>query len=164
MWNEDKKNDKDLDDQIASFCGSIMSGSFTDMNCDLHPEFDFSCEECIAGKNLVEKYQSHKHTFSCRKKGRIVRILEAEGHGRLDNKKQGDELQVQVCRLRHPKYPIDKTEFVRAFPQDVDENELKTAKRDYRKIRKYLLRLTHGEDFKESEDWKNFKKLSFNEF
>ena len=69
-----------------------------------------------------------------------------------------------MCRLRHPKYPIDKTEFVRVFPQDVDENELKTAKSDYRKIRKYLLRLTHGEDFKESEYWKNFKKLSFNEF
>ena len=109
MWNEDKKNDKDLDNQIASFCDSIMSGSSTDMNCDLHPEFDFSCKECLAGKNLVEKYQSHKHTFSCNKKGRIVRILATEGHGRLDGHKQGDELQVQVCRLRHPKYPVDKT-------------------------------------------------------
>ena len=49
-----------------------------------------------------------------------------------------------------------------AFPVDTDEDELKAAKKDYRKIRKYLLRLTHGEGFKESEDWKHFKNMSFN--
>jgi hypothetical protein len=164
MWNEEKKNSKDLGDQIASFCGSIMSGCSTDMNCDHHAVFDNNCDECVAGKNLVEKYQSHKHTFSCRKKGKVIRILSREGHGRLDNEKEGDELLVEVCRLRHPKYPIDKTEFVLAFPEDVDENELKVAKKDYRKIRKYLLRLTHGADFKDSEQWKNFKGLTFNQF
>ena len=71
---------------------------------------------------------------------------------------------MQVCRLRHPKYPIDKTEFIFAFPQDADENELSKAKKDYRKIRKYLLRLTHGEDFKASDDWKFFKNMTFNMF
>jgi hypothetical protein len=71
---------------------------------------------------------------------------------------------VEVCRLRHPKYPIDKTEFLHAFPQDVDENELKVAKMDYGKIRKYLLRLTDGANFKESEQWKQFKELTFTQF
>jgi hypothetical protein len=41
-----------------------MSGCSTDMNCNEHSVFNYSCQECIDGKNLVEKYQSHKHTFS----------------------------------------------------------------------------------------------------
>ena len=70
MWNEDNKTDGDLGEKIASFCGSIMSGSAMDMNCDKHKLFDHECEEYLEGKTLVEKYQSHKHTFSCRKKGK----------------------------------------------------------------------------------------------
>ena len=107
MWNEENKSDADLGGQIASFCDSIMSGSSTSMNCEIHAVFDYSCKDCIDGKNLVEKYQSHKHTFSCRKKGKKIRILAAEGHGRLDKKKVGEEILASVCRLRHPKYPID---------------------------------------------------------
>ena len=164
MWTEENKNDRDIGSQISSFCGSIMSGCSTDMNCNEHSVFNYSCQECIDGKNLVEKYQSHKHTFSCRKKGKVIKIYPTEGHGRLDNQKQGDELSVQVCRLRHPKYPIDQTEFIFAFPQDADENELNKAKKDYKKIRKYLLRLTHGEDFKASNDWKLFKNMTFTMF
>ena len=98
------------------------------------------------------------------KKGKVIRISGSEGHGRLDHKIQGEDLQIDVCRLRHPKYPIDKTEFVFGFPNDVDEDQLKKAKQDYRKIRKYLLRITYGEKFKDSEEWKIFKKLTFNEF
>ena len=87
-----------------------------------------------------------------------------KGHGRLDKKKESEELLVSVCRLRHPKYPIDKTEFIHAFPQDVEEKVLKEAKMDYQKIRKYLLRLTHGENFKEKEEWKQFKEMTFEEY
>ena len=83
---------------------------------------------------------------------------------KLDNKLKGEHLLTPVCRLRHPKYPLDKTEFLRSFPANTEENELKEAKNDYYKIRKYLLRLTHGEEFKDSEKWKNFTKLSFKEF
>merc|ERR1712240_111836 len=164
MRNEDNKTDGDLGEKIASFCGSIMSGSAMDMNCDKHESFNHECKECLEGKALVEKYQSHKHTFSCRKKGRIIRIAETEGHGRLDYNKEGEALQIDACRLRHPKYPIDKTEFIFGFPEDIDEKELERAKKDYRKIRKYLLRITYSENFKDSDDWKNFKKLKFNEF
>jgi len=52
---------------------------------------------------------------------------------------------------------------VRGFAEDTNEDEIKQAKKDYKKIRKYLLRLTHVEDFKESERWKSFIKFSFNE-
>jgi len=164
MWNDDNANEDELNKKIAQFADSVMSGSSLEMNCENCPVFNFNCEECLAGKVLVEKYQSHKHTFSCKKKNKVCRILPTEGHGRLDYKIEGEELLAPVCRLRHPKYPIDETEFVRGFPEDTNEDELKQAKKDYKKIRKYLLRLTHAEDFKESDRWKSFIKLTFNEF
>ena len=164
MWNDDNANEDELNRKIAQFADSVMSGSSLEMNCENCPVFNFNCEECLAGKVLVEKYQSHKHTFSCKKKNKVCRILPTEGHGRLDYKIEGEELLAPVCRLRHPKYPIDETEFVRGFPEDTNEDEIKQAKKDYKKIRKYLLRLTHAEDFKESDRWKSFIKLTFNEF
>ena len=164
MWNEDQFDDETLNTQIANFADSVMSGSATDMKCESCFVFNFDCDDCQAGKALVEKFQTHRHTFSCRKKGKICKILSTEGHGRLDNKIKGEELLAPICRLRHPKYPIDKTEFIRAFPSETDENELKEAKKDYRKIKKYLLRLTHDDDFQDTEKWKNFKKMTFNEF
>ena len=44
---------------------------------------------------------------------------------------------VPVCRFKHPKNPIDKTEFILPFPENVCEDELNKAKKDYYKIRKY---------------------------
>ena len=37
-------------------------------------------------------------------------------------------------------------------------------KADYLKIRKFLLRMTHGENFREEEKWKTFKNISFYDF
>ena len=91
----------------------------------------------------------------------MLRIMSNEGHGRLDKVVTGDELTVPVCRLRHPKFPMDKTVFIRSFPEDVDADEFSKAKYDYKKIKKYLLRMTHGENFKESESFKNFHSISF---
>ena len=139
MWNEDNVDEDELNLRIAKFADSMMSGSSLEMNCENCPVFSFDCEECLAGKELVEKYQSHKHTFSCKKKNKVCRILPTEGHGRLDYKIEGEELLAPVCRLRHPKYPIDETEFVRGFAEDTNEEEIKQAKKDYKKIRKYLL-------------------------
>ena len=164
MWNDDIHNNEDLCESIASFCDSIMSGSSDDMNCDQHEEVLQDCEECQRGRIMVEKFQSHKHSFSCHKKGKKIRIQGNEGHGRLDKHKVGEELLLDVCRLRHPKVPIDRTEFIRAFSQDTNAEVLKRAKQDYNKIYKYLLRLTHTEDFKTSQEWQHFKSLSFSQF
>ena len=164
MWNDDIQNSEDLCSRIASFCDSIMSGSSNVMHCDQHEELDEECAECQKGKKMVDKFQSHTHSFSCHKKGKKIRIQSNEGHGRLDKQKVGDELLLDVCRLRHPKMPLDKTEFIRAFPQDTDADLLKKAKQDYNKIYKYLLRLTHKDDYKSSAEWKDFKLMSFPQF
>ena len=94
----------------------------------------------------------------------MMRILETEGHGRLDGKKKDTELIVTKCRYNFPKNPIDKAEMIIGFPKDYDKTELKKAKEDYLKIRKYLLRLTYGENFRETEQWSNFQKMDFYEF
>ena len=164
LWNESKHEEKSIEEQIASFADSVMSGSSTDMNCEIHNIFDHQCEECLLGKELVEKFQSHSHKATCRKKGKVMKIFSTEGHGRLDKVIEGDELTVPVCRLRHPKFPMDKTAFIRPFLENVDESELKKAKYDYKRIKKYLLRITNGDKFKESESWKSFRNLSFNQF
>ena len=70
LWNECKETSKSLCQSISSFGNSIMSGTADDMHCDDHETLDDSCIECNAGKNLVYKFQSHKHGFSCKKKGK----------------------------------------------------------------------------------------------
>ena len=164
LWNEDTQSQMSIEEQIAAFADSVMCGSSSDMSCENHTKFEEQCEDCLEGKFLVEKFQSHSHKATCRKKGKMLRIMSNEGHGRLDKVVTGDELTVPVCRLRHPKFPMDKTVFIRSFPEDVDEDEFIKAKYDYKKIKKYLLRMTHGENFKESESFKNFQKLSFHQF
>ena len=37
------------------------------------------------------QFQFHKHGFSCKKKGKKIRILAGEGHGRQDNKQISEE-------------------------------------------------------------------------
>ena len=71
-------------------------------------------QECKKKMSLVNKYQNHRHTFTCKKKGKLIKILSGEGHGRFDGQKEEDLLLVPVCRFKHPKNPIDKTEFI--FP------------------------------------------------
>ena len=102
MWNEDNLGEEDLDKQIADFADSVMSGSAQDMNCLSCAEFNEDCEGCIEGKKLVEKFQTHRHTFSCRKKGRVCRIRGNEGHGRLDNKVEGEHLLTPVVDYAIP--------------------------------------------------------------
>ena len=54
---------------------------------------------------------------------------------------------VEMCRFNFPKNPAHETVFLSIFPLDYDKKDFKKAKEDYRKIRKYLLRLTHGDNF-----------------
>ena len=166
MW-EDKgttSNLSDLGEKMSGFAGSLISGRAKDMHCSIHTEFTNSCGECNNLHALVKKYQSHRHTFTCRKKGKIIRILSSEGHGRLDGQIEEEMLMVPVCRFKHPKNPIDKTEFIFPFPENVSDKELRAARADYQKIRKYLLRMTSSNDLEKDEKWNKFKKMNFHEF
>ena len=83
----------------------------------------------------------------------MIKILPGKGHGRLDGQVEEEMLLEPVCRFRHPRNPMDQTEFLFPFPENVDEEQYQQAKGDYLKIRKYLLRLTSGKDFEKEEKW-----------
>ena len=63
-----------------------MFGTSDDMHCELHETLNESC-----GKKIVYQFQFHKHGFSCNMKGKKIRILAGEGHGRQDNKQISEE-------------------------------------------------------------------------
>ena len=164
IWENGDKEATSNEENIGRFCDSMISGSASDIFCNDHMKNEPKCSECKHLKSLVEKYQTHAHKFSCQKKKKYLRIKSKEGFGRFDGKEEGEEILVPICRLGHPKFPIDKTEFIHAFPSDVDEKFKTSAKKDYYRIKKYLLRLTNDDDFKESKKWKQFIQYSFREF
>ena len=149
---------------VADFGSSLICGSSTDVHCKTHEIYAHACEECKNLKQLIERYQTHSHRPTCLKRKKYTHIAPNEGHGRLDGSRDGEELLVEVCRFNFPKNPAHKTVFLSMFPTDYDKNDLKKAKQDYSKIRKYLLRLTHGENFRSREEWLNFLNLTFNEY
>ena len=167
LHNEDKDGNINFEEnarKISSFGSSVICGSSNDINCKDHNQYDSSCDGCKRLKEIVEHYQTHSHHATCLKKKKFTKITQFEGHGRLDDKKAAFELIVQTCRFNFPKNPSDETIFLPVFPQNYDKKDLKKANEDYNKIRKYLLRLTDGETFKDQEQWKNFLNFSFDEF
>ena len=154
----------DVEKIVASFASSLIQGSIDEASCESHTVPDMSCSKCSEVQSVVSSCQTHRHKISCLKKKKYLRIAENEGHGRLDNRVKDDELMVPLCRYNFPKNPSDETVLLRPFPQNYDKKELKAAEDDYKKIRKYLLRMTHGDDFDQSEQWKEFCQMDFNEF
>ena len=146
----------EIGNKIASFSKNLILGSSSDAHCQNHSSFDPSCDSCKSIKLRVEKYQTHRHRFTCYKKRKIINIAEGEGHGRHDGKKRGEAISVRVCRFSFPKFPLDTSEYILSFPEDTDKKIVKNAKMDHAKIKKYLLRLTHFDHFELSQEWKTF--------
>ena len=150
---------------IEKFADQLISTSSNDMKCDTHENKDDEEEEdtCTDCKNLrekVDRYQNHKHTFSCMKKKKFITVRANEGHGRLDGKIIGPDIQnIPVCRFNFPKYPSNETKVLLPPKTTLDEAEMKKRTSDLNKIRKYLLRQTNEEN-----SCKVLKSLSFWEF
>ena len=145
LWTDDcesSKSKEELGNKIARFASSIISGSVNDAHCLSHCEFTEDCNECTNTKKNVEKYQTHHHTFTCKKKNKIIKIGAKEGFGKNDGKVEGEELQLPICRFRIPFYPLDEAKFIFPFEEDCNEELMKKAKHDFNKIRKYILRMT----------------------
>ena len=164
LWSSTEDDLTEISNSIASFSNDLILGSVSDAHCENHPTFEADCESCNLIKIYVEKFQYHRHKFSCHKKKKIVTIKADEGFGRLDGKTKGDALTFPSCRFNFPRNPMDKSEFIYGFPENTDVEVLKKAKQDYQKIRKYLQRLTHSEDYFKTETWNQFVNWSFFEF
>ena len=61
-------NDEQQNVRLSSFGGSLISGSSKDIHCKEHQKQESLCQDCQDLKALVEKYQTHRHTFTCKKK------------------------------------------------------------------------------------------------
>ena len=121
--------------EIERFADFLISTSSKDISCDKHPlnlndeEVEIDCEECKILKEKVEKYQSHRHTFTCAKKRKTLTIRETEGHGRQDGHIKGPALiNIPICRFRFPRFPLNETKVVLGLPKDADENNIKERK------------------------------------
>ena len=156
--------DDDAAKKIADFAASIIQGSIDEASCPSHTVPVKTCSKCTEVQSVVSSCQTHRHKFSCLKKKKYLRIEKNEGHGRLDKKITDEELMVPLCRYSFPKNPSDETILLRPFPEDYDKKDLKAAEEDFKKIRKYLLRMTSGDDFEQSEQWKQFCQMDFSDF
>ena len=152
---------------ISNLAKSLIFGSIDDAKCIIHRKAtnvpEDSCSNCKLIKERVEMFNSHGCTFSCKKKKKTVHIKENEGHGRLDGKVLGESIIAVLCRYNFPQNPMDETLFLLGIPKDLPEEELAQRKKDYKKIRKYLIRQTCSENL-DNEAWLKLQKMSFNEF
>ena len=129
---------------------------------------DFNnCEDCMYLKKLVRDFQSHKHTFTCQKKNKVINIKKDEGHGRNDGKKEGLPITNYVhCRFNFPQFPLNKNVFILGMSKDLDEETKLMRRNDLKKIKKYLIRQSHSENStpEDTLEFKYLKSLSFIEF
>ena len=117
-------------------------------------------------KDKVNKYQNHRHTFTCAKKRKVITIKENEGHGRLDGFiKEKELLNIPVCRFKFPKFPMNETKLILGLSKDTDEKIVQERKRDLNKLIKYLIRQTYLENGdNQDEAWNRLQKMDFYEF
>ena len=152
--------------EVEEFADFLMSTNPEEIKCEKDHGEKQDCEECERLIDKVKKYQSHSHTFTCAKKKKIMTIKENEGHGRLDGLVKGPSLSnIQICRFRFPKFPLDETKFVMGLPKETDADLIKKYKLDLNKITKYLVRQTWCNDqHRESESFNKIKGLDFWQF
>ena len=158
------------DDCKKKECKHCFSSQFDFEECSKHKITTVvgeNCPDCIHLKELVNKFQSHRHTFSCQKKNKLITIKETEGHGKNDNMIRGPKISNFVlCRYNFPQFPMNKTKFILGMPKDLSLEEKESRKKDLLKIKKFLIRQTYSEDSSlgESVEFKHFKNLNFIQF
>jgi hypothetical protein len=136
--------------------------------CPVHKVINVAvndCQKCAAYKLLVKDFQTHNHTFTCKKKRKTITVRKHEGHGRFDGKAEGPKIANFIeCRFNFPQFPLNRTTFILGIPKDLSEEEVRQRKSDLKKIKKFLIRQTYSESKEESEQFKTFKKSTFFQF
>jgi hypothetical protein len=125
------------------------------------------CQNCLHLQKLVTDFQTHKHTFTCQKKNKVININEDEGHGRRDGKIKGPRIDNYVhCRFNFPQFPLNRTTFILGMSKDLDVESVNQRRKDLKKIKKYLIRQSHAQDnsMEESVSFKQLKSQTFLQF
>ena len=165
------KEELDSAEEKRIKCTNCLTSKADFIECKEHTalnEIGKNCESCNNLKKLVNKFQTHKHTFSCQKKNKLITIQESEGHGRNDNIKKGCKISNHVqCRHDFPKFPMNRTRFILGLSKNLPPDEVSHRKKDLKKIKKYLIRQTFIEDESAADLYpseNHFKSLTFIEF
>ena len=118
-------------------------------------------ENCdLATRNI------HGHTFTCKKKnGKVIRIQPNEGNGKFQSSDRS-LLVSPICRFGFPRFPMSNSKLLEPLSTDnCSEEEIKTAKKTFKKIQKFMIRQTFSYKRGEiTEQKKRFLKLTFEEF
>ena len=154
---------------IERFTDELISTTPDDIRCNIHDSLEdekIECSECKKLQEKVKKFQTHSHTNTCAKKRKTITIKNNEGYGRKDGVIDGTTLKnISICRFQFPKFPLNETKVVRSCSMDIDENEIKSRKKDLNKIVKFLLRQTYAEKSRENlESWNLLKQMQFWKF
>ena len=156
--SDDDQSDADEDlekkkEQISRLAASLIFGSIDDAKCRIHRtapiegDTGVSCSDCDIIKERVILFNTHGCTFSCKKKKKMLKIKESEGHGKLDGKISGDLIDNYIiCRYNYPQNPIDETTLLLGLSKGHDEEDLNKRKNDYKKTRKFLIRQTYSDE------------------
>ena len=162
------ENKKIKIDKGEKECQDCFSAAHNFDKCPIHKTLNVdanSCQKCADYRALVQKFQTHSHTFTCKKKRKTITIKKLEGHGRLDGETEGPVIaNFTECRFNFPQFPLNRTTFILGIPKDLSEGEVSQRKADLKKIKKFLIRKTYSENKEESEDFKVFKKTTFFQF
>ena len=173
FWNEEviPQNEMNFDlierrKKIENFCDAIISTSPDEMVCEFHERNSVDersvCKDCEYFREMVSKYQKHKHTSTCSKKKKNITIKSNEGHGIDFGPVSKIELQnIPICRFQYPRFPMDETRLILGVSNDMDDVVLRKRKEDLNKIMKFLLRQTFDMN---SESWKKLQNLDFIKF
>ena len=131
-------------------CKSCYSSKYDFAECPNHRINSTAvrdCAKCVSLKELAKKFQTHNHTFTCKKKKKSLTIRGNEGHGRLDGKIEGNKISNYLeCRFNFPQYPLNRTVFIPGMSKDLTDEEVKQRKADLKKIKKFLIRQTYTEN------------------
>jgi len=156
LWLKDDKNNSpptyngssESRDGCIQFIDKVVCGKLPEKDSDLHENVRF--------------FQSHAHTFTCKKKCNKITIRSHEGHGKYDGMKTGPELTMNSCRFKFPKFPVRKTTIIDSPDSNTPDYDVKCWKNNYLKVRRFILRQTYCEY--RSEPNENFLNLTFDQF
>jgi hypothetical protein len=160
LWIVDENDQKipkydktpDTKQKCTEFIDSLISGQVPNEDDPLH--------------SAVLFYQTHGHTFTCRKKCcKKIIIQPTEGHPCHSTQSSGPELTINSCRFKFPKFPMKKTTIIDAADACTPPEVLKIWRDNYCKIRKFILRQTYDADRNNmSDSFHKFTNYTFDEF
>ena len=169
LWvSEENSSNDNLDDihkKIEEANDELISTSIDQAKCKKHRLVNFpGCKDCKTLEDFVTKFQTHRCSFTCKKKGKFIKLLGNQGLG-IHETDRATEIVTHICRFRFPRFPMECTKFLKPISKTEDPKQVNKMKKDLQHIKAYLIRKTYFlESNEDEESWLRFKNMNFFEF